>query len=147
VILDLKSIFNIEGKSINVNAEIMPAIDEIGDITINGTIKNDYGRVYFTAEIAFIYRGLCDRCCAEINRKREFEIDYKLVRKLSENDDSNEIELETYEFNVDEFIASEILINLEYKQLCNENCRGICTECGINLNENECKCKVTEVEE
>ena len=146
MILDLKPIFNIEGKSLDFNAKIESNVDEIGDITAIGNIKNDYGRVYFTAEISFDYKGLCDRCCDEIDKNHNFEIDYKFVRKLSERDDSNEIEIENYDFNLDEFVISEILISLDYKILCDENCRGICTECGINLNKNECECDKQEGE-
>ena len=146
VILDLKPIFNIEGKALNFNAEVSSNIDEIGTISATGTIKNDYGRVYLAAKVSFGYKGLCDRCCDEIDKDHKLNLNCKLVMEQGQAKGSNEIELESYNLNLDEFVISEILISLDYKILCEENCRGICTECGTNLNKNECKCNIQEGE-
>ena len=47
-------------------------------------------------------------------------------------------------FDTDVFMKSEILINLPFKVLCKEDCRGICKRCGINLNYGSCDCDTTE---
>jgi uncharacterized protein len=38
-------------------------------------------------------------------------------------------------------VRSELLVRLPLKPLCREDCRGLCPECGTNLNAARCACK------
>ena len=40
-------------------------------------------------------------------------------------------------------IRQEILLDYPMNPLCRENCRGLCTRCGANLNEGACGCPPT----
>jgi uncharacterized protein len=42
--------------------------------------------------------------------------------------------------NVSELIRENILLALPVKPLCREGCRGLCPQCGTNLNEDTCRC-------
>jgi uncharacterized protein len=33
------------------------------------------------------------------------------------------------------------LLELDTKNLCSDDCRGLCPGCGVNLNEGQCRCK------
>ena len=33
------------------------------------------------------------------------------------------------------------MLSLPFKVLCQEDCKGLCKECGINLNTGECNCE------
>ena len=48
--------------------------------------------------------------------------------------------LQGYNLDVDQFVRSELLLNLPMKVLCREDCRGICNRCGANLNYETCGC-------
>ena len=39
-----------------------------------------------------------------------------------------------------EGIREEIIVNLPLKNLCSEDCKGLCTRCGRDLNEGPCGC-------
>ncbi len=41
---------------------------------------------------------------------------------------------------IDKDVREEILLQWPMKPLCNPNCKGLCPDCGINLNFEECKC-------
>lgn len=43
--------------------------------------------------------------------------------------------------NVSELIRENILLALPAKPLCREGCRGLCPQCGTNLNEGTCRCR------
>ena len=45
-----------------------------------------------------------------------------------------------YELDTDALVGNEILINWPMKVLCHEDCKGICTVCGKDLNDGECGC-------
>ena len=42
--------------------------------------------------------------------------------------------------DVDKMLYLEIMLNIPGKVLCREDCKGICTVCGCNLNDGECGC-------
>ena len=48
-----------------------------------------------------------------------------------------------YELDVDALIADEIVLQWPMKVLCKEDCKGLCTVCGKNLNTGECGCDRT----
>jgi len=50
------------------------------------------------------------------------------------------------EIFLDEDIRQCFLINLPMKNICRDNCKGICNTCGQNLNEKQCKCKKEKIE-
>ncbi len=39
-----------------------------------------------------------------------------------------------------EDIRQEIIMNLPSKSLCRDDCKGICSRCGMNLNKEQCEC-------
>jgi len=38
-------------------------------------------------------------------------------------------------------IRDNILLDVPLVLLCNEGCKGICSECGSDLNTNQCECQ------
>lgn len=43
--------------------------------------------------------------------------------------------------DISEFITQEVVLNIPMKPLCKDMCRGICLNCGADLNKEICKCK------
>ena len=77
--------------------------------------------------VASRYDTLCYRCLEDI--KRDWTADFTLHFDIEKN----------MEFIViDEDIRQEIILNLPTRILCEENCKGLCIDCGINLNKQEC---------
>ena len=86
----------------------------------------------------------CDRCLKEVEKKMELDF-FREVFAPDETTESTEEEddrsfMEGYHLNVEDLLYSEILLNLPTKVLCREDCKGICRQCGKDLNEGECGC-------
>ncbi len=45
---------------------------------------------------------------------------------------------------LDDDIREELILNYPQKNLCKEDCKGLCSKCGADLNEGVCKCKRNE---
>ncbi len=89
----------------------------------------------------------CDRCLADV----EVEIPLLFCRKVSVDpevaamaDDLDESDyIDGYNFDVEQLIYNELLAGWPTKILCSEDCKGICSVCGQNLNEGTCDCEDT----
>ncbi|MCF7791362.1 MAG: DUF177 domain-containing protein [Victivallales bacterium] len=71
----------------------------------------------------------CGKCLSEYNYKLKNEE----ICHFYENPASSELDLT-------DDIREDILIKFPMKLRCSENCRGICPECGQNLNVSNCSC-------
>ena len=87
--------------------------------------------------------GICDRCAGEFHRKVEFPIDVCLVTELhnEENEDEWVFPLEGDSADLDDIVRTVFVLNLDSKLLCREDCKGLCPQCGKNLNDGPCGCR------
>lgn len=89
----------------------------------------------------------CDRCLSDV--KQEFLLEFTKYVDLAASDaelkegfdESNFID--GYYLDVDKMLYNEILVGWPTKVLCREDCKGICSVCGQNLNEGFCDCEDT----
>ena len=47
---------------------------------------------------------------------------------------------------MDLLIYNEILLDFPMKVLCQEDCKGICSNCGANRNNESCDCKENDLD-
>jgi uncharacterized protein len=68
--------------------------------------------------------------------------------ELSENDKMDVVYLhpETDTINLTDDIRDYALLAIPMKSLCSENCKGLCPNCGANLNDGPCKCKEEKID-
>jgi uncharacterized protein len=55
----------------------------------------------------------------------------------------DEMDMEFYradELDLNELLSEQIMLNEQMKPLCDEACKGICPECGTDLNTGSCRC-------
>ena len=68
-----------------------------------------------------------------------------MYKRQEEDDDVIQIGPERT-LDLDELLRSDILLELPYKYLCSEDCKGLCASCGKNLNEGPCGCNLHQVD-
>ena len=57
---------------------------------------------------------------------------------------ADELDFAYYEgeiIDLDELVIEQIMLQIPFKPLCAEDCRGLCPHCGTNLNKTSCECK------
>lgn len=128
---DFFFLYSPEDFSVDIpNTTLKLPVEVSGSVTIT-----DNHSAYLDGEIKFSLVGECSRCLDSVEQSfiTEFSEDagtgegsYPVI-----NDTINLVRL------VEDCILSEIPINL----LCKEDCKGLCSYCGANLNDGECKCK------
>lgn len=93
----------------------------------------------------------CDRCGVEFSQ--EISSKYKMIYLLRVIEDAEEeINITYLSPNTDKIdIAKEVrdyaILSIPMKRLCKEDCKGLCSKCGTNLNEDQCECKDDEIDD
>ncbi|MEG2429811.1 MAG: DUF177 domain-containing protein [Oscillospiraceae bacterium] len=146
MVLNLKQIFDIVGdnKIIDYSLdlsdyELFGTKPFVSPINVKGEVFNRAGVVYLKYCVCFTLKTHCDRCYDEFERDYSFEFNQLLTAdKDSENDEY--IVVFNNNFDMDEQVLSDVLLNLPSKLLCSRDCKGFCQQCKVNLNHQECKC-------
>lgn len=153
MILDLKKAFTSESYS-----ETFTFTLELGDIEFSGihpfnkptevVAKLEARAETVTLNICFTacYNAPCDRCATNCSENITVNKKYILATEI-ENEDNDGILLVTEgELDLAELCRTDVLLQIPMKHLCNENCKGLCPQCGANLNEKVCGCNKKTVD-
>ncbi len=111
--------------------------------------------VYLTGMVATTLELKCHRCLAAYETAVSSEFSYMLLTGSThglkeqvelKTEDMETSHLDGAEVPLSEYFREQILLQLPMKQLCKEDCKGICPLCGADLNAEKCRCLPREVE-
>lgn len=92
---------------------------------------------------------LCDRCLTEFDYQIEAPLATLVVLDQStefEDEDVIEVPASSLSIDLTKFVHDSLLLALPFKLLCKEDCKGLCAQCGTNLNEDTCDCEDTSID-
>lgn len=88
----------------------------------------------------------CSRCLEDVEIDINANIDAYYLIEVKE--DEEDIDISEFDILPDDhiillgdIIKASILVDAPLKPLCDENCKGLCPKCGVNLNKQSCSCK------
>ena len=151
--IHLSDVTDSEGKHIQLQPEL--ELDKIsfqmGDYPIlektpvELEITNTGNKVLELKGVGSVTVGIpCDRCLEQVAVKIPYEIEQKLDMKKSDTERVQDLDENDYltgmDLDVDRLVYLEVLMSWPLKVLCKEDCKGICSRCGKNLNEGPCGC-------
>ena len=153
MILDLKRIFATDNSVLEINHTLdMSDVDFFGNyplktpVKITGNVSNRASVVSLNLNIEYTFAADCDRCGVFAQHNHTVMVDKLLATAIERQESDTIITVPDMKLDVDEFVYSEVILDLPSKHLCNDNCKGICFKCGKNLNEGECGCNTREVD-
>lgn len=85
----------------------------------------------------------CDRCLRPVDEILHLDFEQEVFSPEVARPDSMDDDqpyMEDYQLNVEELVNTEITVNLPMKVLCKADCKGICRQCGKDLNMGSCEC-------
>lgn len=151
--ISLSEILSCEGKSVQMDVAYEPDVYRANGVEYPILDKKPVHfefvnlgekKISMKADIAITLCMPCDRCLEEVQKEICVETEREINMKETE---AQRIEaLDEMDFisgsnlDVDSFVYGEILLNLPMKILCREDCMGICSRCGMNLNRGTCDC-------
>ena len=91
----------------------------------------------------------CARCLEPVRQdvKREFELLYRPLGADAGRDELSvtdaEAEIGYYQgegLQLEDVLREQVLLALPLRVVCREDCKGLCPQCGKNLNQEQCSC-------
>ena len=97
------------------------------------------------------YRTHCARCLAVVEDTVRFlcektVADEKGLLRLENTENDDYVQIKGGKLDLDAPICDEILLSFPMRILCSEDCRGLCSGCGADLNREACRCTKKEVD-
>ena len=114
-----------------------------GDKTINININID-----------FMYGEHCNRCLVPTINKINTILSGQLMEisektEVIEDEDNSYENFLYYENNtlyLNEYIIEQVILSLPMKTICKEDCKGLCSKCGIDFNNSQCDCDHDDID-
>ena len=102
-------------------------------------IFNEAGILHLRGTITAEMICICDRCGQVFESRKETAVDAVIAEEESEENPELFV-LEGTELDLQELLSTCLILDMETKFLCREDCKGLCARCGRNLNLGPCGC-------
>jgi uncharacterized protein len=121
-------------------------------LDIEATVRRLDEMVMVEGSVNTVVRLQCCRCLQDFECPLSVDFALTYVRQMPvvEDPDAEEIELtaddlglisfEGDEIDLVDGIQEQVIMALPFKPLCREGCRGLCPQCGADLNLGDCAC-------
>ncbi len=128
------------------------AIDLSGDgfeefvspASFKGRVTNMSGYILFEGNVVAEYKTFCSFCLKPLDRTLEVGVSMPVAQTLENLDTDEYIIAEGGMIDLGELARSAVILNMPSRELCREECKGLCPKCGKDKNVGECSCKVSE---
>ena len=122
----------------------------ITPVTARLELSRSQKNIFIEGELEGKLKPLCSRCLKSFNYNLEVDFQCSLT-PLSQRFEKEEIELsgEDMEFSfyqegeidLEQVLSEQLVLAVPLNPICQEGCKGLCPQCGTDLNEGECSCQ------
>ena len=145
--LDLREIILVPGSQVPFDCELETERLDFPSVKAyraapraEGRVYNEAGVLHLEGELTAEMTCVCDRCGAEFDSTKVTPLDAVIVGE--ENEEYPEyFVLDGQELDLDDVLSTCLILDMETKFLCREDCKGLCPSCGKNLNLGPCGCR------
>lgn len=139
--LELDAVFNSEGERIQFEYEF--SIDDENIVTpvkVSGSVFNKTGIVHLKADAKFDYSTSCAKCNKPLLKHATVPVRHVLLNHAESDDNDEFIVLDGMRLELDMLVSEDIYLSIPSRFLCKDDCKGLCSICGADLNVTECNC-------
>lgn len=127
-------------------AELIPEA-ESGALFMEGTVTSRAGYLELKADFTLKVRVLCARCAVPFDTEYSFSVEIPVATSLENEDDEADYVLAPDGFlDEEDFCRTAAVLNLPLRFLCRQDCKGLCPDCGIDLNHGTCSCASKKID-
>lgn len=114
-------------------------------VVVKGTVTNTGEGFLLEAEVDFTYQTSCSRCLEPISKQETIAVKEQFAQDKEAAESDNVYYFYGDFIEIDECIREQIVLSIPMKILCQDRCKGLCPECGKNLNREACTCLPADI--
>lgn len=120
-------------------------IKSMGSCEVVGIILSDNDMLLLNAEVKVDLEMICSRCLDTFIYPIDIDIEERFTTNSKSQDEEAVVVMDDV-LDITEIVETSIISTLPIKRVCKEDCKGLCQECGCNLNYNTCSCDKEDVD-
>jgi uncharacterized protein len=101
-------------------------------IELNLRLESVHEGILATGEVDSTAKSECSRCLEPLNLAVEVDFQELFAYSLEQEDD---FLVQDEKIDLEQAITDAVVLSLPFKPVCNEDCLGLCSECGMKLAE------------
>ena len=148
MLFDVKSILHTPGKRLEFQFELdLSDVEFAGrypvsrPVTVTGQVRNTADVLELELSARSQLDAMCDRCGKEFLQDKEIPFSCILAEEVQNEDNDEIVVLEDGKVDLDDLARTAFILGMDTKTLCSEDCKGLCSRCGADLNLGPCSCK------
>lgn len=115
----------------------------VGDLRLSGVVESVVDGLLVRATLAGELDLSCARCLSDLRETVEADV-VELFRSPATVEENDELEpgyeIDDGTITLDTLLRDALAPAVPYRPLCDEDCKGLCAQCGTNRNEQDCTC-------
>ena len=146
--LNLRDIIHQPGASVPFSFQLeLSELDFFGSkpfahpVEVPGQVRNQAGALVLEGEAHTTLEVVCDRCLKPFSEELVLPVEHLLAETLEDEENDDILLLDGGELDLEEVFTTDLVLAMEPKHVCSEECKGLCPKCGANLNDGPCQCR------
>ncbi|MCR5553315.1 MAG: DUF177 domain-containing protein [bacterium] len=124
--------------SFDENSEFAAPYKFVGAGLANLEARLDGDQIKLVGEIRVPMEFVCSKCGVSFEENLFVEVNEILTSEF----DQEHFVISANKVDLDDIVNQLVIVNIPSRVLCKDNCLGVCSNCGKNLNEGACDCKI-----
>ena len=146
--LDLRPILRTPGASLPFQFRLdLSGMDFYGarpfahPVRVSGAVRNMAGALSLEGTAETTLELVCDRCLKPFSQDLALPVSTLLAEELEDEENDEIVLLQDGAADLDEIFTTALVLSMDAKHLCSEDCKGLCPTCGADLNLGPCQCR------
>jgi uncharacterized protein len=113
--------------------EGLAQVSKGGEIALKIRLESVHEGVYVSGGLKTVAEAECSRCLEPVTVPLQVDIQELFAYSLEVEDD---LVIQDEQIDLEPIIIDSVVLNLPFTPICSADCLGLCSECGVRLNEN-----------
>lgn len=148
--INIVSVINCDGAKLSIEEDVTVGSFEFAGneysfekpVSVTGEIRNIGSALKIALKVEGEYTSYCDRCGCDVTATILGEAEENITGESVEID-SEMFVLNGHVLDISGAVESLVYSSLPMRNLCKDDCKGLCSKCGTDLNKSECNCDTT----
>ena len=110
-------------------------------VLAEGSVTNHAGALVLEGTARSELDLVCDRCGKPFTREKVVELNSLVAQELEDDENDDILLLEGTQLDLDDAVSTAFVLAMDTKNLCSDDCKGLCAKCGADLNLGPCGCR------